>query len=118
AVWYLLSGATITSKQSVIAGILIGLACLCDLLIFPVAGIFVLYVLVVWRSWRQCLIFICGPITSLLLILLYNRLAHGGALQSGAFHPAASFSAPGLLLGQFSSPEWRRIWWITFHPMR
>jgi hypothetical protein len=118
AVWYLLSGATITSRQSVISGMLIGLACLCDLLIFPIAAIFMFYLVVVKRSWRQWLMFIAGPTCALLLILLYNRLAHGGALQSGAFHPAASFSAPGLLLGQFSSPRWRRIWWITFHPMR
>jgi hypothetical protein len=118
AVWYLLSGETITSRQSVIAGTLIGLACLCDLLMFPIAGIFVFYVIVNTRSWRQGLIFVAGPGCALLLILLYNRLAHGSALQNGAFHAPASFSAPGLFLGQFSWPQWRRLWWITFHPMR
>jgi len=116
--WHLLSRSELTSRKAIIAGVLMGLGILCDLLTVPVAGVMALYLLArrprakVWVGY--CLATAWG----LLATLLYNRLAHGSALSSGPFHPAPQMGEPGLLVEQFGYPEWMRIYWITYHPMR
>jgi hypothetical protein len=116
--WYLLTHAELTMRRAVAAGMLIALAILCDLLTVPVAALLGLYLILRRAPARLWLTFSACSTLGILAILLYNRIAHGGAAQSGNFHPTTTFSNPDLLFGQFSWPQWRRLYWITYQPMR
>ncbi len=118
AVWYLLTQPTLSSRHILAAGALLGVGILSDILVAPNVVVFAIYLAVRRISPRQWLIYALGPGAGILLTLLYNRLAHGSALASGPFHPIATFTAPGLLFGEFGWPEWIRLYWITYQPMR
>jgi hypothetical protein len=118
AVWYLLSENELTIGRCICAGALAGLSILCDLFMAPLAGVFALYLVARKSGTRNLAVYCLGPIGSAPLILLYNRIAQGNALSSGPFHPTPEFTAPGLLFGLFDWPEWRRLYWITYQPMR
>ncbi len=116
--WYFLSNPSTTKKQTAIAAAAMGIAVMSDLLTIPIAAIFALYILLKDKSPRTFIYYSLGPALGLATMLLYNHLAHGAALDSGPFHPTQQFTAPGLFLGMFAPPDFRRLYWITYQPMR
>ena len=116
--WYLLTDLDLTTRRALCAGMLIGLGILCDLLTLPVGFVLGLYVIARRSPFRTWMTYGFGPLMGILALLIYNHLAHGSASQSGALHPTTTFSSPDLFLGQFTWPQWRRLYWITYQPMR
>jgi hypothetical protein len=117
AAWYKLSGQALTTAAALLAGMTIGYCNLCDLLTSIVTVCLGVYLIARTRDLRVCIAYAIGPVAALFILLIYDRIAHGGATAISAFHPTA-FVNPHLFLGQFDWPDIRRIYWITYQPMR
>lgn len=115
--WLCITGDWSTRKI-VLAGTLLGAAMLCEVLIWPASLLFVLYVL--WRrsNLREVTAFAAGPLAACLILALYNRWAFGRIITIGILHTRSQFKSPDLFLGMFGWPDLRRLYWITFHPLR
>jgi hypothetical protein len=117
AAWFKLTGPTLDIRDALIAGGIIGYATFCDLLVSVITIGLAMYVLLRSRQLRCCLAFAVGPSAAILALFVYGRLAYGHATEVPLFHPTY-FMRQHYLFGQFTWPDVRRIYWITYQPMR
>ena len=116
--WQLLTGEIVSTRCAIGAGLLIAAGILCDFLTIPVAAVLGVYLLVRRGGLKQFMVYGFAALLGIAANLLYDRLAHGSAMQSGPLKPNATFTQARLFFGEFLAPDWRRIYWITYHPMR
>lgn len=115
--WLWVTAAPLSRLRSMAAGLAMAWAIMCDWLMAPVAGAFAVYLLT--RPSRiAALPFIAASATGLLGLFLYGQLAHPGAGAGTSFQMSEQFTDQRMLFGVFGSPQWERIYWITYHPMR
>jgi hypothetical protein len=116
--WYLVTGVHISTSRAALVGAVLGVGSLCDFLVAPAVILTLLYL--VWRrpAARALLTFLVGPAVALIVLILYNRWAYGRFVTAGVLHTSQQFQRQGMALGMFQSPEWARLYWISFHPMR
>jgi hypothetical protein len=117
AAWYKLTSPDLQPRDAVLAGAMIGYCNLCDLLTVVVTASLGIYLIVRRSDVRYWVGYAIGPCAALLALLLYDRLAYGSGTTVSQFH-GRNFTQPGLLFGQFDWPDIRRIYWITYQPMR
>jgi hypothetical protein len=117
AAWYRLTGPTLRLRDALIAGAIIGYSNLCD----PLTGMatlgLALYLVVRRTGIKYWFAYASGPCAAALTVLIYDRLAYGRATQISTLGPSI-FYRPHLFLGLFDWPDFRRIYWISYQPMR
>jgi hypothetical protein len=116
--WQSLTVEQLKPKHALAGGLFLGLGILCDVLTVPVAAVLGVYLLARRAGAKTCITYCLATAWGVLATLLYNQLAQGRALHSGPFHPAPGLGASGMLFEQFGQPHFRRLYWITYHPMR
>jgi hypothetical protein len=115
--WYLVSRRNLRLGDVFWAGMLVGYANFSDLLTSVVTLWLGVY-LIARRSERPYWIaYAMGPCAAMLGLFIYGRLAYGTGTQVPNFGNTP-FYQKHLLLGQFDWPDFRRLYWITYQPMR
>jgi len=117
AAWYRISRPDLAVSDAFLAGVFIGYSNFSDLLTLLVTAFLALYLIRRPTGARYWLAYAIGPCAAMLALLLYGRLTYGSATQIPNFGPTI-FYQKHLFLGQFDWPDFRRIYWITYQPMR
>jgi len=115
--WYLVSRPPARNGTLFLAGSLVGLTVITDLLAAPVTALFLFYVMRRYRP-REITGFIAGGAAVALLFLVYNYAAFGSIFKTNQTLEQKQFQTPDLLLGALQVPEPIRLYWLTFHPFR
>jgi hypothetical protein len=114
--WRLLEREEKLCGHVLLAGALVGIAITFDLSIAPVAGLFL--VLFVPRRAPAVGAFCIGPVIAVGLIMLYHWMVFGNPLSTSLEHQTDFYQNTHLFLGHFDWPDPRRLYWLSFHPLR
>jgi len=118
AAWVSVAVPTPSLRATALAGALLGLAILTELLAVAAGAILVAYVLWGSSDRRRAAVVLVGPIVGIVCLLLYNQVCFGDALTTGYTMSSSRFASEGMLFGIFDWPEPARLYWLTFHPFR
>jgi hypothetical protein len=108
----------VSRARLILAGLLAGLASLCDYLAAPLAFALAAYVGWTRRSALDLIASVIGPALAVAGVLLFNQLTFGNLLVTAHAFMDPYFKSGRLLFGQFDSPDYRALYWISYHPMR
>jgi len=113
--WRLIDGDP-TDIRAALAGALLGLACLAQVSAAPLVPI---YLVAAWTRRRRAIIpMLAGPLIALIVQLLYQHAAFGALLASSYSRVDPQYVHQSQLFGHFDWPDIRRLWWLSFHPVR
>ena len=113
--WVLVDN-TPTALRASIAGLLIGVAFFADISAAPLVPCYLLFL---WFRRRGAIaLFLIGPILAAIATLLYQHIIFGHPLEAATSRVNVEYVGESLLFGHFDWPDLRRLWWLSFHPLR
>ena len=105
-----------SSRDHLLAGALLGLAIFTDISAAPPV---IAYAIVAWLQNRRAVVaLLIGPILVIAATLLYQHILFGAATELPTSHVNVEYHDANLFLGHFNWPDLRRLWWLSFHPLR
>jgi hypothetical protein len=117
--WLVLTApGQISAGAGVLAGVLLGIAGLCDYWTGPIGLAYLIYFLARPIRLKRIGWLAIGPLLAVAMLLVFNRFEYGNWLTTAYAHDRAQFRDSRLLLGVFDWPDPKRLYWITFHRMR
>ncbi|HEV2294972.1 MAG TPA: hypothetical protein VGR35_14050 [Tepidisphaeraceae bacterium] len=115
--WVWVTRSTVSVPRAALAGLLVAIGMLSFLPVAPLALLYLIHLL--RRGFRrQAVAFCVGPALAVGAMLAHNAYYFGSPFETGARVGREPFYEEHLLLGKFAWPDWRRLYWITFHPFR
>jgi hypothetical protein len=115
--WIWVTRPTLSAGRALVAGLVVGLGSLTFLPVAPLAAIYPIELLR-RRELRRALLTCVGPALAIAFMFVFNTHYFGSPFETGARVGHERFYEPHLLFGKFDWPDWRRLYWITFHPFR
>ncbi|MCS7034479.1 MAG: hypothetical protein NZ561_10885 [Phycisphaerae bacterium] len=116
--WLLMTAPTPTPARTVGASLLLGLATISEYLAAPLAVILIAGGFWVHRSWRRAAMLAAGPVLAAMGLLAYHQQHFGGPLIPSYAHELRIDRELAQGDPRFNWPDWRRLYWITWHRMR
>jgi hypothetical protein len=106
--------------SAALAGALMGLGVLCDISVAPLVIAYLVLLFVRRRGTRRIAIplFLLGPIVAAAVMMLYQHAAFGSATAASYSRVRPEYTHAHLYFGHFDLPDLRRLYWLTFHPLR
>jgi hypothetical protein len=116
--WAMLTGNRRSSLHDLLAGLVLGIGATTNYLAIPVIPLFLAFVWWDRRTLKPLLWLSIFPLAAIAGLMVFHAALFGSALATSHAHQPAGMNQPGLFMGVFDWPEWRRVYWLTFHPFR
>ncbi|MEO6435201.1 MAG: hypothetical protein ABIP55_05510 [Tepidisphaeraceae bacterium] len=105
-----------TIPRVIVAGVLLGIALLAEISAAPLV---LAYVALLWfRNPRRLPLFLIGPVLAVAALLMYQHAVFGAATETSYSRVNEAYLDQTLYFGHFDLPNLRRLYWLSFHPIR